>query len=113
MREDDDRSRVRISRDVALEPFDLLGADRGFTGRDIVERDEMNAAMIECVMRLSEELPIENAVVQRRVMLTGDIHHLLRLQPRCQRLKELHPFGVLAGHFRLVRKVAGEERSEE
>ena len=52
-------------------------------------------------MRLSEELPIEDAVVQRGIMLTGYIHHLLRLQPRRQRLKELHPLGVLAGHFGL------------
>src|SRR5438874_5721597 len=60
-------------------------------------------------MRLAEELPVKNAVVQSRIVLTWYIHHLFRLQPRRQRLKELHPLRVFAGRLSLVRQIAREE----
>src|SRR5204863_2335149 len=79
------------------------------SARDIVECDEVNAAMIECIIRLAEELTVERPVIESCIVLAGNVHDLRRSQPAGDRLKGLHSLRMLAGRLRFVRQVAGEE----
>ena len=51
------------AREILLEPRDLLGTDVGPRERDVVERDEVHAAVVEGVVRLPEGVPKELAAV--------------------------------------------------
>ena len=109
MREDDDRSGGRIAAEVLLEPDDLIGTDDWFATRNVVDGHEVNSAVIERVIRFPEVLTKQNAAVERRVVLTGDMQTLLHAQPIGDGPKCLEPLGVLAGIVAVVRQIAGEE----
>ena len=79
MGEDDDRRRLRVARQVAFQPRRLRRADDRLAERDVVEGHEVNAAMIERVVRLAEVLAEERAAVERRVVLAGDVVALLHV----------------------------------
>ena len=59
----DDRRLGRLALEVRGEPRELFVSDLRARIGDVVEDDEMNALVVECVMRLAEELLKRLAVV--------------------------------------------------
>jgi hypothetical protein len=107
--EDDDRRGRREAREILLEPCDLLGADVGPRQRDVVERDEVHAAVVEGIVRLAEGVPEELAAVQARVVLAGNGLDVRDLQAAGDLLKEPHAIRVFSRVLAVVRQVAGEQ----
>src|SRR5271169_6231373 len=54
MSEDDDRRRLQKACDVRFEPSQLLRANFRASARDVVERDEMHALVIERIVAIAE-----------------------------------------------------------
>src|SRR5579871_2582778 len=71
VREHHDWCSLWKSSQVFLKPGQLLAADFGLGPGDVVERDEVNAAVIEGVMAFPEELTVERAVVESGIMFSG------------------------------------------
>ena len=65
---------------ICLQPLNLLFTDSGHWIRDIVENDEMNTIVIECVVEIAEELLVSVAAVQRGVMLSCHETHGLHFE---------------------------------
>jgi len=62
---------------ILFEPCELIIAERGARIGDIVEHDEMNALVIERVIRVTKELTIGGTTIQRGIMLTRhEVHGL-------------------------------------
>ena len=71
--EDNNRRCFREAGEVLLQPCKLFGADLGLGAGNVVERNEVHAAMVEGVVALAEELAIESAAVEAGVMLAGHV----------------------------------------
>ena len=82
MGEDDDRRRLRKSREIFFQPRDLFSADGGTSKGHVVEGDEMNAAMIERVMRLAEVFAEERAAVERGIVLARNVMEIFYAELR-------------------------------
>src|SRR5438552_14115876 len=109
MREDDDGSGGWIAAQVLLQPCDLVGTDDRLAARNVIDGHEVNSAMIEGVVRFAEVLTEQDAAVEGRVVLTGDMQTLLHAQSIGDGSKCLEPLGVLAGIVTVVRQISGEE----
>src|SRR3954453_4001091 len=72
MRKDHDRCAFRKSRQIFLQPIQLLSANLRFCARDVVESTEVNTPMIERVVTLAEELPVQSAAIQSSIVLSGN-----------------------------------------
>src|SRR5262245_62766220 len=95
--------------EVRLQPFELRFADDSFRVRDIIQRYEMHALVIEGVMKIAEKFLIGFATVERSVMLSGHKAHGLDLELTGDLPELRHP---LSSNFRIVRgvsQVAGED----
>ena len=78
MREHDDR-RGRVERlQIVLEPSQLCAPDHGHRIGNVVERDEVNAFVVERVVQVAEELAVNDAGVGCGVVLAR--HELDHLQ---------------------------------
>src|SRR5579863_9648295 len=69
MGEHDDRGALRKAREIRLHPSELRRSDLGPPGRNVVERDEMDAAMIERVVGRPHVLAEHVTAVERGVIL--------------------------------------------
>ncbi len=109
MGEDDDRRLVAELLQISLQPRELRVADDRARVRDVVEDDEVHALVVEGVVQLAEELLEGLAVVERGVVLAGQIPHGLHLEPAGDVLEALHALLPLFGVVGRVREVAGED----
>src|SRR5215510_16183142 len=79
------------------------------SGSDVIQRDEMNALVVEGVMKVAEEFLVGLAAIQRRVVLAGHKAHGLDPELTDNLLELGHPcaphFGIVGG----VGQVAGED----
>src|SRR5579864_3438782 len=73
VREHHDWRSLWKSSQVFLKPGQLLAADFGLGPGDVVERDKVNAAVVEGVIAFPEELAVERAVVESSVMFSGNV----------------------------------------
>src|SRR6266576_665206 len=80
MRQDDNVSVLPLLLEVVGKPLQLLIAKRRARVRDVVERDEMHALVVERVARLAEEFLERLAAVERRVMLARHEMDVLDLE---------------------------------
>src|SRR5690349_11516571 len=62
MGEDNDRRGLWEPIEIFLQPGKLLGTDFRLGARDIVERDEVNATMIEGVITLAKKIVVHRAL---------------------------------------------------
>src|SRR5262249_19693390 len=69
VREHHNRCRLRKTSQIFSQPSQLLRSNFWLRARNIVERDEVHAAMIERVVGLLEELAIELSAVKPGIML--------------------------------------------
>ncbi len=109
VRQHDDRLRLVELLEVGGQPGELRLAEAAGRIRDVVERDEVHALVVEGVVRLAEELLVGLALVERGVMLAGDEAHGLDLEL----LDDVAELGeALAALLRVVGRVgqiAGED----
>src|SRR4051812_11678229 len=80
MSKHDDAPILFLPRQIRRKPFQLGGADACTGIRDVVQRDEMNAFMIEGIIRLAEKFLEGSAIVQRSIMLAGNEPQVSYLQ---------------------------------
>ncbi len=106
--EHDDRGRFVEARQVGMQPFQLVLADETVRIRDVVQRDEMHALVVEAVVPVAEHLLVHLAVVQARVVLAGDEADVLALEIRHDGLELGHATLALLVFRGRVRQVAGE-----
>jgi hypothetical protein len=109
VREDDDRRRLRVAREIVLQPRQLLGTDGRLAEGDVVERDEVDAAVIERVVRLAEVLAEQRAAVERGVVLARHVQPLRDLEARADLAELREAARVLRRVFAVVRQIAREE----
>src|SRR3981081_1287820 len=103
------RGGLRESRQIRFQPSQLFGADLRFGTGNVVERDEVHAAMVERVMTVAEEFAVEGAAVKTRVVFTGDVLNQGHVQLFRNLLKLLHALHVDISVFGVMCKIAGEE----
>jgi hypothetical protein len=92
--EDDNGSHFRKAGKVLLQPGQLLRPDLGLRSRDVIERDEVDPAMIERVVGFLEKLAVELSAVQAGVVLAWNVHHFADLHAAGNLLKLLHALRV-------------------
>src|ERR1700733_13349817 len=106
MREHDDGGGFREPREVRLHPRDLLGSYDGSSRGHIVERDEMNAAMVERVMRRAHELAEHVAAVESGVVLARHYLQLRAANLARDLLEQFEALGVLVGRIGVVGQIS-------
>src|SRR5580658_8586238 len=107
MREHYDGRGFRKPREIRLHPGDLLGSYHGPSRGHIVERDEMNAAMVERVMRRAHELAEHVAAVESGVVLARHYLQLRAANLARDLLEQFEALGVLVGRVSVVGQIAG------
>ena len=108
MRENDDRRVPLLHAQISLQPGQLRLADPRGRIRDVVQRDEMHALVVEAVMRRPEELGPRFAAVERCIMLAGHEADVLILQPASDLLELRQPPPPLGRVVSRVREITGE-----
>ena len=107
--EDDDGSGAWKSRQVIAQPAKLFRADLGLGARNVVEPDEVYAAVVKRIMCFAEVLAKQYAAIKPGVVLAGNKPQLGRLDSACN-LPELgHARGVYIFVLGIVCEVAGEK----
>src|SRR3954470_24325657 len=109
MREDHDRRRFGEPGEVLLKPGELLDADFRLRPRDIVQRHEVHATVIERVMGLSEEFAVKRTTVESSIVLTRDTFNERYVHLFGNVLELLHALRVNVAIFGVVREIAGEQ----
>ena len=109
VREHDDPVVTAGLLQIARQPVDLRRPDGTFGVRDVVQRDEVHALVIEGVVRGAEVLLEHAARVLRRVVLAGQEAQVLDLKAARQTLEFGHALAADGGVVGCVRQVAGED----
>ena len=109
MREHHDGRRLGKSRQVFLEPRQLLGADLRFGPGHIVECDKMDSAVVKRVIGLLQEIPVQSAAIQPRIVLARNAFDQRHIQPPTDFEELLHAPGMDVFVFTVVGQVSGEQ----
>src|SRR5439155_3956589 len=109
VREDDDARVPGLRRQIRLQPGKLLAPDARRRVGYVVDRDEMDALVVEAVVARAEKLLPRLPVVERGVVFTGHEAHVLVLEALddVAELDQAPP--SLLRIVRGVRQVAGED----
>ena len=81
----------------------------GLSARHVIERDEVDALVIERVIAVAEVLPVQNAAVERGVVFARDRVDGARLESARDRLEQLHALRVRVAIVGVVSQIAGKE----
>src|SRR5260370_19524586 len=109
MGEHDDRRRFRKAGEVGLHPCELFRADFRPSARDVVEGDEVNAAMIERIVSRPHEFAEHIATVERCVILTRHYFDLSAANFARDRFAQFEALGVLVRRIRVMSEIAGDD----
>jgi len=85
----------------------LLGFDFGFRARNIVQRNEMYAAMIERMVCRSQDVPEEAAAVLPGILFSWHRNQAGRVHAGSDLLKALHSTNVCDFVISVMGKVSG------
>ena len=105
---DDARRRVQADQ-VLFQPPELLFAEEAAWVRDVIEDDEVNAAMIKRVVRRAEQALVNAAEVESRIALSRHQIEFFNIRFADEPFELAHAAATLKRVISVVRQISGED----